>query len=374
MAKAVKRGNRWIADYYDAQGKRHRESRRTKREAEQLLAHRMGQIQKGSYRPDGRTKLFGDFAKEWLRAKAPSWSPNTHTLYSNSMNRYLLHPDIGLMKYRLSAIDLGVVERFKMNLIKTHPNLAPRTVNLALTALGAIMKHAVRHGYRSENPVHYLDKLPEKRREIDPLNSSEVEKLLSKAKEIDGSLHILVSMGIYTGMRLGELLALRWQDADFEAGSLRVQGTNSHQKHRDLYIASGAFSDPKTDRSRRTVKLSPNALQILREHRLKSGNPKGRVLIFANQEGHPIDPSNFRSRFWNRLVLETKLREGFRFHDLRHTYASQMLANGVPVEFVQRQLGHSSYQTTLSIYRHYIPDRDDVHAVTIDEILKASGH
>jgi integrase len=273
MAKVVKRDNRWIADYYDAQGKRHRESRRTKREAEQLMAQRMGQIQKGSYRPDGRTKLFGDFAKEWLRAKASGWSPNTYTLYSNSVNRYLLHPNIGLMRFKLSAIDLGVAERFKTNLINSHPNLAPRTINLALTSLGAILKHAVRHGYRSENPVQYLDKLPERRREIDPLNSTEVEKLLSKAKDIDSTLHILVSMGIYTGMRLGELLALRWHDADFESGSLRVQGTNSHQKHRDRYIASGEFSDPKTDRSRRTVKLSPKALQILSEHCLKAGNP-----------------------------------------------------------------------------------------------------
>ncbi len=374
MAKVVKRDGRWVADYYDAQGKRHREYRRTKRETERLLAERLGQIQKGSFRPDGRTRRFGDFAEEWLKVKASGWSPNTHTLYSNSVNRYLLHPDIGFTRYRLSAIDLAVAERFKAALIGTYPDLAPRTVNLALTALGAILKHAVRHGYRSENPVQYLDKLPEKRREIDPLNSNEVEKLLSKAKDIDSTLHILVSMGIYTGMRLGELLALRWQDADFESGSLRVQGTNSHQKHRDLYIASGAFSDPKTERSRRTVKLSPNALQILREHRLMSGNPQGRALIFPNQEGHPIDPNNFRKRLWNRLVRETKPREGFRFHDLRHTYASQMLANGVPVEFVQRQLGHSSYQTTLSKYRHWIPDRDDVHAVTIDEILKASGH
>lgn len=235
MAKVAKRDGRWVADFYDAQGKRHREYRRTKREAERLLAERLGQIQKGSFRPDGRTRQFGDFAEEWLKVKASGWSPNTHTLYSNSVKRYLLHSDIGLTRYRLSAIDLAVAERFKAALIRTYPDLAPRTVNLALTALGAILKHAVRHGYRSENPVQYLDKLPERRREIDPLNPTEIEKLLTKAGKIDATLQVIVSMAVYTGMRLGELLALRWQDADLDGSTLRVQGTNSHQKHRELF-------------------------------------------------------------------------------------------------------------------------------------------
>ncbi|MCP4550333.1 MAG: tyrosine-type recombinase/integrase [bacterium] len=240
---------------------------------------------RSSFRPDGRTKRFDDFAGEWLKAKASVWSPNTYALYSNSVRRYLLHPEIGLIHYRLSAIDLGIAERFKANLIKTYPDLSPRTINLALTALGAILKHAVRHGYRSENPVQYLYKLPERRREVDPLTPVEIEKLLAKSETIDATLHIIVTMAIYTGMRLGELLALRWQDADLDGDSFRVQGTNSHQKHRDMFKESGAFSDPKTESSRRTVRMSPNAAQVLRQHRLRTGNPQGRALIFANQNG-----------------------------------------------------------------------------------------
>jgi len=104
-----------------------------------------------------------------------------------------------------------------------------------------------------------------------------------------------------------------------------------------------------------------------------TGSPAPEALVFANSKGLPLDPSNFRDRFWNTLVKAEGLPKGFTFHSLRHTYASHMLSSGAPVEFVQRQLGHSSYQTTLSIYRHWIPDRDDLHADIIETALESSG-
>ena len=111
----------------------------------------------------------------------------------------------------------------------------------------------------------------------------------------------------------------------------------------------------------------------MRWHRVMTGHPLGTALVCANSKGLPLDPSYVRDRLWKPLVKAGWVPEGFTFHCLRHTYASHMLSKGAPVEFVQRQLGHSSYQTTLSIYRHWIPDRDDVHADVIEAALKISG-
>jgi len=367
MAKVVKREGRWVADYYDAQGRRHREYRKTKREATDLLAQRLEAIAKGSFRGDGRKIGFQQFAREWLDARADSWSPSTRDLNRMVVERYLLSPDIGLGRLKVAAIDLRVVERFRANLREHNPDLSGRTVNIAMRTLGAILKHAQQHGLRSDNPVQFVAKLPERRREVDPLRPAEVEKLLATAQEINPTLHALVAVALYTGMRFGELTALRWQDLEGEV--LQVRGTNSHPEHRQRFRDTGQFADPKTERSRRRVVLSSTALRILREHRLRTGNPPDEGLIFTNRRGQPIDSPNFRNRWWLRLIREADIREDFTFHSLRHCYASTMLAAGAPVEFVQRQLGHKSYQTTLSTYRHLIPERDDQHAALIETAL-----
>ncbi len=160
---------------------------------------------------------------------------------------------------------------------------------------------------------------------------------------------------------------------DLHGRLLTIHGTNSHKIQREHFQDGGSFGSTKTDQSRRRVKLSATGAQVLREHRLMTGNPPDTALVFANSKGLPLDPSNFRDRFRKPLVKAEGLPKGFTFHCLRHTYASHMLSKGAPVEFVQRQLGHSSYQTTLSIYRHWIPDRDDVHADVIEAALKISG-
>ena len=289
------------------------------------------------------------------------------------MNRYLCHPDFGLGRYRVANIDVRAVEDFRKALQEHCPHLGNRTVNLVLTSLGAILKHAVRHNLRPSNPIEHVDRLPEPRKEVVPLTPEQAESLLSRAKEQDARMATVVQLGLYTGMRMGEILALRWRDVDLHGRLLTIHGTNSHKSQRERFQDAGSFGSPKTDRSRRRVKLSVTSAQLLREHRMLTGNPSDAVLVFANSKGLPLDPSNFRDRFWKPLVEAEGLPKGFTFHCLRHTYASHMLSKGAPVEFVQRQLGHSSYQTTLSVYRHWIPDRDDVHADVIEAALATSG-
>ena len=373
MACVRRVGKRWVADYRDAQGKRHREFCRIKREAEDLLAKRLEEIGQGRFNADGRKITFATFAQGWLEAKSASWAPNTLDIHRNSVHRYLCHADFGLGRYRVANIDLRAVEGFKAALMEHSPHLSHRTVNLVLTSLGAIMKHAVRHGLRSTNPVEFVDRLPQKRKEITPLTPVQVEALMANAKALDEQQAAIVQLGLYTGMRLGEILALRWRDVDLPGMHLSIHGTNSHKSQRARFQDAGSFGNTKTDQSLRRIKLSATGAQVLREHRMLTGNPAPTALVFANSKGLPLDPSNFRDRFWNSLVKAEGLPKGFTFHSLRHTYASHMLSCGAPVEFVQRQLGHSSYQTTLSVYRHWIPDRDDLHADIIEAALASSG-
>jgi integrase len=373
MACVRKLKGRWVADYRDAQGNRHREFRRTKKEAEELLTQRLDDIGKGRFNPEGRRVTFKAFAEDWLAVKSRAWAPNTRDIHRNSVRRHLLHPEFGLAHYRVAEIDLKAVERFRNELTSNSPKLSNRSVNLVLTSLGGILKHAVRHGLRSNNPVEFIDRLPEDRKEIKPLTPTETEKLLRKAKEMDEQFHAITAVAVYTGMRMGEILATRWRDIDLQGRVITVHGTNSHKSQRQQFERSGQFGTTKTEQSRRRVKLSPSSTQVLREHRVRTGSPTPDSLVFANHKGLPLDPSNFRDRLWKPLLAEMGFRKGFTFHGLRHTYASHMLSSGAPVEFVQRQLGHSSFQTTLSIYRHWIPDRDDLHADIIEAALTSSG-
>lgn len=375
MAKVVNREGRWVADYYDARGRRHREYRATKREATQLLAQRLEQISKGAYRSDGRAILFDPFAREWLDARQSSWSPSTLDLNRMIVERYLLDSEFGLGRFKVSAVDLRAVEQFKASMVAARPNLGPRTTNLTLRILGAILKHAVLHGIRVENPVPNVEKMRQARHEVDPLNPAEITALLEGARIVGPRAFAAIHTALFSGMRRGELLALRW--ADFDGQSLTVQGTNSHKAHRESFIETGRFTDTKTATSRRRVMLCASAVRALREFRLRAGNPPDESLIFANARGLPLDADNFRRRQWlpalkNSKILEKGNRRGFRFHDLRHTYASRMLAQGAPIEFVSRQLGHSNPATTMRIYRHWIPDRDEQHA-EIAELAMLAG-
>jgi integrase len=185
------------------------------------------------------------------------------------------------------------------------------------------------------------------------LTREEIPRLLDAS---DGDLRVVLGTAIFTGLRQGELLALRWMDVDFDEGVVRV----TRALGRD-----GAFTPGKTEWARRAVVLMPSLARTLKEHRLASRHSLDTDLVFASATGRPLDPRNLggkapTEKTKGRGMAAALVRAGIvgegnlkvRFHDLRHTFASLLVAQGADVVFVSRQLGHASPATTLGIYAH----------------------
>jgi integrase len=183
------------------------------------------------------------------------------------------------------------------------------------------------------------------------------------------SLYPIVATALGTGMRRGELLALRWKDVDLDGAKLRVEQSLEQTKRGGL-----VFKAPKTRHGRRTITLPSSTVAVLREHlkatlerrfTLGQGKLPDGALVFATWDGSTRSP-NAMSKEWRRAIHAAKLKA--TFHSLRHTHASSLIAAGIDVLSISRRLGHGSPAITLGVYGHLFKP-DDRAAAAIDELL-----
>jgi integrase len=173
---------------------------------------------------------------------------------------------------------------------------------------------------------------------------AEIGKLLEAA---DDRWRLIIKTGILSGLREGELLGLKWTDIDWTSGTLYVRRTYS----------TGRFSEPKSKASRRRVPIPAELLTELK--RWKLACPIGKhELVFPSGAGNPENHGNLLRRGFYPALRRAGLRQ-IRFHDLRHTYASLLIANGEKPKLIQALLGHSSIKITFDVYGHLLPDADD---------------
>lgn len=179
------------------------------------------------------------------------------------------------------------------------------------------------------------------------------------------ALHVLT---ITTGLRQGELLGLEWGDIDLSASTLSVRRT--------LYQLKGEFltGDPKSEKSRRMVHLPAMAVESVHSHRkaMVTEGHAGCARVFVNPDGSPIDRMWLQRRHLRDALAEAELPT-IRFHDLRHTAATLLLAEGVHPKVVQERLGHSSIQLTLDTYSHVLPTLQEDAAGRLDRLLKRAA-
>ena len=190
----------------------------------------------------------------------------------------------------------------------------------------------------------------------------EIERLLGAASE---RYRPLLATAVFTGLRLGELLGLVWADVDFEGGLIKV---------RKQLARTGERVEPKTTQALRDVVLMPALCRVLREHKLKTGYSQGTDFVFPSLTGTPLQARNLARRALGKALAQGELsadgKPGLRFHDLRHTFASLLIAERLDVVFVSRQLGHANPSITLSVYAHLF-DRAR-HAERTRDALEAS--
>jgi integrase len=205
-------------------------------------------------------------------------------------------------------------------------------------------------------------------KEMVALSADETGRLLDAAAE--DRLEALYKLAVHTGMRQGEMLALRWQDVDLENAVVSVRRT--------LTRSGGkvTFGEPKTKKSRRSIRLTPQATEALRAHlerqlrdmEILGDRYRDQGLVFTTDTGAPINPSNLRQRSFAPLLKSAGLPH-MRFHDLRHTCATLLLSRGVHPKFVQELLGHATIAITLDTYSHVIPSMGDATAKAMEDAL-----
>jgi integrase len=214
-------------------------------------------------------------------------------------------------------------------------------------------------------------KVPQtKRTQIRPLTPEQARTLLDATR--GDRLEALYILALSTGLRQGELLALRWEDVELEDAVLRVRRT--------LTRIGGkvGVGPPKTSKSRRSVGLTAIAAEALRDHLARQLEEMERMgslyhpggLVFSNESGGIINPSNLRNRSLARLLKRAGLPPTTRFHDLRHTCATLLLSRNVNPKIVSEMLGHSSISVTLDTYSHVLPTMQESAIRALEEALK----
>jgi integrase len=337
--------------YFGPDGKRRYVSGKTKEETRAKLRKVRGDADRGLVSDGGNVKL-SQYLKRWLNDSVRgSVKPITHSSYETPVNKHAV-PSLGTV--RLSNLTPAHLQRFYRS--KLDEGLAPRTVQYLHVVLHRALKQALRWGLVPRNVAEAVDPPKVPKKEITPLSPEQARTFL---EAVSGDrLEALYVLAIHTGMRQGELLALRWDDVDLESGVLRVRGT-------------------KTARSRRTVKLSRAALEALTDHLTRQleeidragGAWRENGLVFATGIGTPLNRHNLTQRSFRPLLEKARLPQ-IRFHDLRHTCATILLSKGVHAKFVQELLGHATIAIPLDIYSHVLPGMDAGTADAMDEALR----
>jgi integrase len=205
--------------------------------------------------------------------------------------------------------------------------------------------------------------------EIRPLNREQTKTLLEAAQA--DRFEALYVLAVTTGLRQGELLGLKWEDVDLEEGVVRVRRTLTRHKARLL------LGEPKTKRSRRTVRVSETAVDALNKHLARQMGEKKHLgelyrdqgLVFATQRGTLVNPTNLRKRSFKPLLKKAGL-PAIRFHDLRHTCATLLLSKNVNPKIVSEMLGHATIAITLDTYSHVLPNMQESATRALEDTLR----
>lgn len=358
-----RKDGRWVGAVTASDGTRKSYYGKTSAEARAKVLDARSNLQKGlPISMDGRKKV-RQFLEEWLVSIKSSVRPKTYVTYEGLVR---LHISPALGKQRLIALTPEQLHRFYNE--RLAAGLSPQSVRHLHAVVHRALEQAARWNLVGRNVADLVTPPRVEHREIHALTAEEAQKLIEASQDDrHGALYVLA---LSTGMRQGELLALRWRDVDLDAGYLYVNGTLQRTED-GLTIAA-----PKTAGSRRSVMLSTLATGALRKHRVRQNaerllmgeNWENNNFVFANEVGRPIEATNLLRRSFKPLLRQAGL-PAIRFHDLRHSAATLLLEKGIHPKIVSDMLGHSQVGITLNLYSHVTPTMQKQAAEAMDGIL-----
>lgn len=354
MGHIIKRTDRlnprYYAKYKDPSGKwRWEGGFKLKKDAEALLKRREREIADGTF---GREQIiFRDYYTRWMAGKKGKLKPSTYASYEHTFRNHIL-PYFSDMPIR--AITPHMIQDWVSHTLSK--GLSAATVQKAYRYLRACLRSALAQSLIDSNPCIGIDLPRVSQEEMDFLTPAEITRVLEKTRDPE---RVLFAVLAYSGLRLGEALALRWSSVRDSA--LLVQRS---------YAYPHGFAEPKTDSSRRAVPIMPILEELLLDYYQEDGRPESDTLMFTLDGENPLDPSNVRRRFLKSLK-EANIRH-VTMHSLRHGFASLMLSSGASVKALQRALGHANASMTLNVYTHLIPEDMEASLLRADRLCRGS--
>ena len=310
----------------------------TRRQAQALLDEKLRSLNQGSHKPQA-VVTFRQFVEEhWKQKVLPAFRPSTAESHSVLLHKHLL-PYLG--DRRLCDIGTADVQAFVME--KAQAGLAWNTVKNLRNLVSRILRTAVEWGYLTSNAARGV-RLPAKQL-VRPPRVITVDQLRALLRILPEPVRTMVLLCAFTGVRAGELFALRWRHVDLARGVLQVR----EGVHR------GKFGPPKTRNSVRDLPLGSVVLAALLAHRKRVGENSPDDLLFPSRKRTAL----CRNNLLRRVVYPACDRANIprvSWHSLRHLHATLLSEAGEPLKVAQAQLGHADLQTTLGVYTHVLPE------------------
>ena len=340
-----KRKKKWLATNLPEKG--------NKRKAEQFLREKLAEYERmeGIVTSD---VLFSDYIRSWLGEIARTVDPVTMQGYQITADTHIL-PYFDLRKTVLSDVDHKLLQEYidtkhKNGRVDGNGGLSPKSLRAHKNVISQALDMAVKNKLIASNPFQFVSMPPLVRFESSFYNDKQIRELFAALRD-DPILPMVKITALY-GLRRSELLGLQWDSIDFERNTMTIRHTISK------VTQVVAKDKTKTNSSRRTFPLTPEAREIFmvakcqeQQNRLAFGREyQENSYVFKWPDGHLYSPDYVTHRF-NRLLKQHNLPH-IRFHELRHSCASVLIANGWTLKDVQEWLGHSDIQMTANIYSH----------------------
>lgn len=348
-----RKDGRWAASFLLPNGQRKYLYGKTQTEVRQKLRAAQLAVERGTF-VETSTESVAAYLERWLSVKRLEVKDGTYSYYRRYLHLYVL-PPVG--KKPLQKVTETDIQTLYVSLLHER-HLSPNTVRLVHTILHEAFEAAVERRMIPRNPAQDVTLPRESWPEMKYLSAEQAHHLLTVANADgeDRQLSRVILLALITGMRRGELMALRWNDIDFEKKTLTI--------HRSVaYINTDGTgyaykeAEPKTRAARRTISLPDFAIDALREQqrdleqrRKEAAGWNDRNLVFPNHRGAYLWPTRLVAQF-KHLLVKAELPP-MRFHDLRHSAATILLSMGVNPKVIQERLGHAHISITLGQYGH----------------------
>jgi integrase len=358
---------------------------RSKREAEAWLTQQQASLLRGEHSDPRRAdRPFADAVDAWRETRKGSLSPQTADRYEDVLRLYLL-PEFG--RVPVSALSREVVKRYFARLAREGKSvgrkragqkLSAGTIHKIQTVLSAVLSEAVELGILRVNPALRLRLPTPQRKDMTVLTADEVHVL---AQAIDPHYRTLIYVAAYTGLRAGELWALRRKDVDLLRGVLHVRqtvkrGTAKAGADPSTIDQHGREVGPPKNGKQRTISLPKHLRDMLGEQMTQPtpGDTGPEGMVFHTATGKAVRHTWFmRIVFPDARTALPEAKRKLRFHDLRHTCATLIISAGGHAKLVQERLGHSSITTTLNLYGHVLPSTEAALVDAMDELYASVG-